>query len=157
MKQLFSPAGYPRTQLNSDTIYLKTVSESIGQGFSPTRLISTSIPDQKARLLSASDQLFGGFQLHPWFSQCARETHRTGNIQRNILLLRLSFIIKGSNLGTARWKRHTGQDMRKPVELPSLLQVPHSTGTPTCSPTRKLSDSHPFVSLWRLHYISMSK
>ena len=52
MKQLFSPAGYPRTQLNSDTIYLKTVSESMGQGFSPTRLISTSIPGQKATLLS---------------------------------------------------------------------------------------------------------
>ena len=52
MKQLFSPAGYSRTQLNSDTIYLKTVSESMGQGFSPTRLISTSIPDQKARLFS---------------------------------------------------------------------------------------------------------
>ena len=48
----WTPAGYLRFQLNSDTVYLEIGSDSTGEGFSSTRLPSITDTSQKPRLLS---------------------------------------------------------------------------------------------------------
>ena len=55
---------------------------------------------------------FGLINLQVWFTE----------LKRTILLTRLSVYDKSSNLGTAGWKRHTGQDMgnMKGAPRPSL-------------------------------------
>lgn len=63
-----TPAAYPRSQLNSDTIYLecKIAADSTGEGFSPTRLppppeLQTPGTSLSYLLCALTDQLwFGG-------------------------------------------------------------------------------------------------
>ena len=60
------------------------------------------------------------------------------------------------NSGTASWKSCRGQGGGKDAELPYLLwacRCPQAFST--CSPTRKLSQAHPFSCFWRLHYLSV--
>ena len=56
------------------------------------------------------------------FNSFARAAHGT----QTFYVLDEQFIIKGSNWGTARWKRCRGQGMGRDTELPCPLQAPLS-------------------------------
>ena len=61
------------------------------------------------------------------------------------------FIIKGSNSGSARWKRCIQQHTGKGPWSSQALQVCRSPQICMCSPTWKLSEPPPFRFLRRLH------
>ena len=158
MKQLsFSPAGYPMTQfwqdLPEDSIRFH---ESRVQSYKTDLHINPWSGGQV--VIWTSDQLFGGPHslIHGSVNVLEKLTE-LGIFREIFYFWGYQFIIKGLTQEQPDARNTQGTIWEKPVEPPSLLQVPHSTGTSTCSPTWKLSESHPFVSLWRLHYVSMTR
>ena len=126
MKQLFSPAGYPMTQFWHDLPEDSIRFHGSFQGFSPTRLISTSIPDQKARLLSRllTNYLEVSTSLIHGSVNVIEKLTELGIFREIFYFWGYQFIIKGLNSGTARWKRHTGQDIGEACGAPTSPSVP---------------------------------
>ena len=96
------PVGCPTIQLNSDTVYLETASDSTGEGLRPPRLSPPSDASRKPGLLPVllTDCLHISFVSEGLIE-----------LREKFYLLDQWFIIKGYKLGTARWKRGTGQGM----------------------------------------------
>ena len=149
-----SSAGCPTAQLSSDTIYLETVSDSRGWGFSPLRLLLLAhftspgchlwLWPTDCRWGVPMVPSFGVLNLLEWFAE----------LKEAFYFWYHPLITKGYNSGTARWKRCTGQSMgkRPGALMPSLMPLPldlcvftHLEALQTLS----------LVFLWRLHYIDM--
>lgn len=134
-------------QLNSDSIYLEITSDSTGGGLSRTRLTTITTTSHP-----------GCYLYFFWLTDYKPEVHMTSCLSSINLLERPTehhlFVIKGHNIGTAKWKRCIRKVGGKGRSFKALGHAVFSQVSP-CSPTRKLSEPHPFGFLWRLHYKDM--
>lgn len=143
-------AERPRIQLNSDAVYLETVSDFTGKGFSPSRLPlsppsdasckSQAVPVLLTYLLqtgSSNNILLRFF----WFAEVA---HRT---QGNTCISQFLKVYDKGFKPTAWWRDGPCKGKGCEASMPSR-GTPFSP-IPTCSPTQKLFEPNPFGFLWR--------
>ena len=134
-----SGKGWCPMRFDTHTVCLET--GWVLQVKAPYRTGLTSDPTQESRLSH-------GYRLEPLLGFHGL-LEQLSELWKAASLLDHEFIIKGYNLGTARWKRPSGRGVGKGWGASMLSPDHHPHSISRCSPTWKVSEPSLVGFLWR--------